>query len=367
MSGFPIIDLVAGMIFIYFLLAIINNSLFEIFASLFKLRAYYLRMWLIEVFSGKLKTADGKEVMPLSQAIMDHPLVDGLSGKCKSNTYMSSKEFAAVLVDLITNEQQKTSDTIDDIEAAFASTPLLPAEMKRSLKSFAVQAKSAIEVVNKKISEVEYFTGQLEGWFDRSMERLTGKFKRRSLMFAAIFGSIITFALNIDSIALINYLYNNPEARQQLATSAYAASEDTTYKKLVSSINEKKATLLTDTASGTSADSTASSLAFTVDSLIAEYEKQKLVIDTVYATISSAVPIGWNDNEWLIFSQKHNHNKEGWVCFLFIITKLGGFAITILALCLGAPFWFDVLGKIANMRSSVKPLTAAQEEKEQKK
>jgi hypothetical protein len=59
-------------------------------------------------------------------------------------------------------------------------------------------------------------------------------------------------------------------------------------------------------------------------------------------TINADLPIGWNDKECSAFC-------EHWG------KKCGGWLITILAICLGAPFWFDVLGKVANLRSSIKP------------
>ena len=39
---------------------------------------------------------------------------------------------------------------------------------------------------------------------------------------------------------------------------------------------------------------------------------------------------------------------DGWA----VVTKLAGLALTILAACQGAPFWFDVLKRVANLRAT---------------
>jgi len=66
------------------------------------------------------------------------------------------------------------------------------------------------------------------------------------------------------------------------------------------------------------------------------------VIDSTVGTINATIPMGWNKADRQAFLDNP-------------LKKIGGFIITILAMCLGAPFWFDVLGKIANLRSSIKP------------
>jgi hypothetical protein len=42
-----------------------------------------------------------------------------------------------------------------------------------------------------------------------------------------------------------------------------------------------------------------------------------------------------------------------------LLLKLLGYLITAAAVSMGAPFWFDVLNKVSNLRSTLKPLVAA--------
>src|SRR5215472_9983558 len=100
MSGIPILDLVVGMIFIYFLLSIICSSAVELCFSVLKTRAKVLEDWLRKIFdqpaldsSGSkiiLVDNNGKEILDsrgqpqfvtLGQAIMDHCITNALSNK----------------------------------------------------------------------------------------------------------------------------------------------------------------------------------------------------------------------------------------------------------------------------------------------
>jgi hypothetical protein len=74
--------------------------------------------------------------------------------------------------------------------------------------------------------------------------------------------------------------------------------------------------------------------------------------DTLYK-----LPIGWGDEARAVWKwQKWNTNWSAWLLAIL------GWVITGLAASLGAPFWFDLLGKAINMRlagATPAPSTAA--------
>jgi len=345
MTALPVLDLVAGLIFIYLLLSIINNSLFEIIIAVMKSRAKMLKVWLDETLTPST-----------AQKLMNHPLLNGASKPNKSTTYMDSKCFASAIIETIltASENAKKGDAKQDIAIPLIEkinsgidNAELPAELKSVLRLFVAKTKSSIDA-NKlltnpeMIEEIKHLESQIANWFDSIMERLTGKFKRKSLFFTFIFGTIITCLLNIDSISLMNYLYNNPEARQKLAVASYnSTDEGSDMNKKIESIKNKAAK---------SVDSS------TVDSLsqiITKIKNEKASIDTTLASLNSLIPIGWKEAE---YKELNKGGIGSWS------TKIGGLIMTILALCLGAPFWFDILNKVANLRSSLKPQTAEQKD-----
>jgi hypothetical protein len=68
----------------------------------------------------------------------------------------------------------------------------------------------------------------------------------------------------------------------------------------------------------------------------------------LYYTLDSLkLPIGWPDTAAPELS-------DPWF-FSFFLRKLIGLAVTIFAVSQGAPFWFDLLNKLTNLRSGGKP------------
>jgi hypothetical protein len=148
-------------------------------------------------------------------------------------------------------------------------------------------------------------------------------------------GVVVCVALNADTIEIAKYLYNNPQARANLAAKADAAIKDSTYIKKVAEINKLAATVK-DTATKQKLEVSAGQLAKTVNEQVAD-------ISATRAVLQDSLPLGWNANEF---------HLKGWDIVLFGLSKLVGLAVTIAAIMMGAPFWFDVLNKISNVRST---------------
>lgn len=93
MSSFPVLDMVIGIISVYFLLNIIKSSEIELWFPILKTRARLPENWLMRIFnltapysSGvPLTNADGQPVS-LGEEIMNHRIVTGLSKKGRSTS-----------------------------------------------------------------------------------------------------------------------------------------------------------------------------------------------------------------------------------------------------------------------------------------
>lgn len=339
MSGLAILDLVAGMIFIYFLLAIINNSLFEILSALLKLRAKHLEVWIRANFANEFCQ------------IVNHPTLSGASESGKSSSYMNSKQFTSAFIEIVCKAQGVQPTSLENIRTAISASTSLSDPLKNAFILFMAKAEAAASLPGTTGTAFDHFYLEMQGWYDSSMERLTGRLKRHALLFTFSFSVIMAAVGNIDSIAIMNHLYSNPEARKELAASAYAASESEGYQKLVTDINgQKDALAQMDSTQQEKLDS----LSADVDSVMAMVNERKQLIDTIYASMSMSIPMGWENLEMekALFkkpSDRQTSNAAFW------LRKVLGLLMTVLAMCLGAPFWFDVLGKVANLRTSLKP------------
>ncbi len=344
MNGFPIIDLVAGIIFIFFLLSIICSSVVEMVLTAGKFRAKMLEKWLLNIFDNKVDDGSGNKIT-LGQAIMDHCTTAGLSKVGKATSYIDAKNFTAALLEKITYDPANPRSVATDINQLIKSienSDLLPNDLQRAFLGYANEAKDSYRALTVKVTgEIEMFSSKIEKWFDTSMDRVSGTLKSRyTRKFTFWIAMGIVFFLNADSINIAKYLYKNPEARTHLAEQAFEAGKNDSIKNQVIRViarNTKD--------SGKVDSATAQQLTDSLTMHIQDIKQTRALLD-------DALPLGWNE-------RSIDTNGSKWYIFLQIISKLTGLMSTVFAIMMGAPFWFDVLNKISNMRGSgAKPATS---------
>lgn len=333
MSGFPIIDLIAGMIFIYFLLSIISSSVVEIILTYVKARAKLLEAWLCGIFDKPTKVGD--QTIPLGQAIMDHCTVTVLSGKGKSPSYIDARNFASALLEKLTFDPTRPNSIATDLNTFISKieqTNDLSLELKRVFLTYAYEARDKYkEVAVKTASDVEIFRGKIENWYDTSMDRLTGDLKRKySRPFTMIVAIITALLLNADSINIAKYLYRNTDATTAIAEQAYKAAADST-----NVFNQRIAAMQNAN------DTTVAQLKQTLQSGVDNIKEAK-------ATLEENLPFGWNTAYFTTLFPPGNF----WAGILGILAKITGIAATVFAIMMGAPFWFDLLNKVSNLRGT---------------
>lgn len=343
MSGFPIVDLVVGMIFIYFLLAIINNSLIELVASLTRLRAYYLKLWLKRMFPAVINAGHYKG-QKFYFVIMNHCLLNNLSAEDKTTSYFSPADFSTAIIEIITSDQLETPDSLVKIESSIRGTTILSDALKNIFLMYCANAKHINSEGNNTVTDIDQLKTQIEQWFKNSMNRVGGLFKKHTLLFTFIFATVLSFGLNLDSIVLMKYLYSNPQARQQIANSA------------TKNANDSDLAVRFQNASHPIGKDSLLDMSYTLDSLKNDYIKKQSDIISAYSDLNaSMLPIGWTGAEYNLYLSQNKVNDSNETKIKYAGLKIAGLLITILAISLGAPFWFDLLSQVANIRSTIKP------------
>ena len=213
--------------------------------------------------------------------------------------------------------------------------------------TYANEAKDTYNALSEKtVSEIELFRGKVENWFDSSMDRITGTLKKRySRPATFIVAIIVTVFLNADSIALAKYLYSNPEARTKIAMQAYDATKDTA---LIMQVQQIK----------TNAD-TSSENALSSEEIKNIIVKKITDVDKAKQGLNDVMPLTWKAGEL--------RDENGKFSALLLFSKITGLLVTILAIMMGAPFWFDLLNKISNLRGTgAKPALSSSEDEKKK-
>lgn len=335
MSGFGILDLVIGVIFIYFLLSIICSSAVELFLSFRRTRAKVIAKWLRTVFDMEAIDSHGAPMLKsngkpktLGEAIMDHCMTTALTKEGVSTAYISAQNFVSALLDKITisASSEKSDDNVllppENIEqyiAAIKQSKVISGELKRVILAFAYQAKAS-EPLRQNVttdkpgsiqSRMDDFRIRLEHWYDLNADRLTGTFKRTKVWpLNILLAIIVTITINVDSVAITRYLYYHKEEAKEFADNAERTIEN--YKeRLTQTSGESNPDLDQNTA------------------------RLKADVDSLLSTVPEDLPLGWTSND-----------KTTWK------THIVGWIATILAIIMGAPFWFDLLNKVSNLRAT---------------
>jgi hypothetical protein len=303
MFGLPTLDLVIGLVFIYFLLSLVCATVQEIIANLKDQRFKVLEMWLLKQFH---KDGFGRD-------ILNHAVIRGLSLSGRPS-YIPSSKFAQVVLDMVHSQVHgdrpfEINSLRDGIEKSF----LLPPALKRFLLQSIIEAKG----------EVANVRSDLAKWFDESMERVGGYYKKWTQKIIIVIALIVVAIFNADSIQIARYLYDHPAEVKLLADRAAQVVNDQSYLKLV------------EEARHSANDSTRKSAEAALQAIRENVQQLRQLAATVYNT---QLPLGWE--------AALPQSPLGW------ITKIIGLLFTVLAVSLGAPFWFEVLNKLVNLRNA---------------
>ena len=166
---------------------------------------------------------------------------------------------------------------------------------------------------------LEGFRRNVEIAFDDAMERASGWYKRKVQIVIAVIAAVLALGLNVDTLQVGTGLWKDPALRAAVVAKAGAAQQSDV--------------------STTPADADEASPAATAAKQIDAIEELNL-------------PVGWGSD-----NSPDNLGE--------VIQRIPGWAITVAALLLGAPFWFDLLSRFSRLRGVGDPPGAPQPQRRQ--
>ncbi len=115
-------------------------------------------------------------------------------------------------------------DSLDVIDKAEAERVLALAPVIR--KALADDAATAEEIVSRLSTSAEALTGQIEQWFDSVMDRVSQRFTLHARIWTGVFAAVLAFGLHLDAFRLFTQLSGDSDLRARVLASA-----DTLLKK----------------------------------------------------------------------------------------------------------------------------------------
>ncbi|MDQ3801671.1 MAG: hypothetical protein M3384_19785 [Acidobacteriota bacterium] len=348
MFGSEILDVVIGMIFIFLLLSLVCTAINEMIEAVLNKRAKFLEAGIKELLNDRSGTG-------LVAAIYNHPLIAGLfRGSYGTDatlpSYIPARNFALALMDTVlpgVNNPQSGTDSATartnvagsaaDATGATNSLQTLREAINNNRLIDPETQKALTTLIDAAGNDAAKARENIENWFNSSMDRVSGWYKRRAQVIILILGLLTAIGINADSITISNSLSHDNALRESLVT---AADE---YAKM-------NASPAASPKPSPSPDSNSRIVACQKDATSPECK-----FETSLGQIKGlGLPIGWDRNNTKLVPA--SGDIGGWMLKIF------GWLITAFAISLGAPFWFDLLNKFMVVRSTVKPREKSPEE-----
>jgi hypothetical protein len=170
------------------------------------------------------------------------------------------------------------------------------------------------QVDDQEVKLIEFQKG-LADWFDQSMVRAGGTYKRNAKLYSFCLGLLVAVLANVDSITMIDRLYKN----QSLSDTA---------TQLANQVIQNNSQAINNLNKANNAQERNKAIQPIKENI-------NVVVDQI-----SAFPIGWN------LPKDFNVSLPAW------LTRIVGWLISALAFSMGAPFWFELLSKFMNVRNA---------------
>jgi len=233
----------------------------------------------------------------------------------------------------------------------------------------------------------------IEDWYDAAMDRASGWYRRRTQRILFWLGLAVALLLNINAFTIAQYLSTSDAARQQVVALGDAYLKDPAVVAAMTRQRDKaggtgdsadtaapapddgasatpavaddgagnaeaaatngSAGSGSDTADGNAADPT-SAVAAGADEAASSKQLAQISRNLQGELVQAGLPIGWNAVQLhRVRDQLTGQGRLAGVGFLVML--VAGYLAVAFASTMGAPFWFDLLGKFMVVRSTVKP------------
>jgi hypothetical protein len=297
------IDLLIGLSVVMLGLSMAVTVITQFVVSVANTRGRHLRRGLVDMLLQLDPALGAESSKKIADSILLHPLVSGTSllRRSRLGAVVQREEFTKMLLALANGgnlepaargalQSALANNGIPDPEQTLRNIRSMTLQLEAASPEMAASARQALAIVQEARSDL---VAKVHNWFDQTMDRVAQRFtaSARAITFGGAL--LLAFALQVDTLELINRLNANDALRSALVERAKLASPG-------------------------SAGGAASSIDF-------QYLLRQGLVH---------VPASWA--QW----------SEGWEKI-----NLAGVLLTAALLSLGAPFWYGLLQKLLQLRS----------------
>lgn len=327
------LDVAIGIALLYLLLTFVASALLELISTARNWRAWMLhdsianmlkRSRLLnadEVFNSPLVLAlsrdnAAKSWIDLLEPFGWRPRVGGTPP-----SYLPASTFSAAVLEGLMNKSGLSSDlspdgTLGVLRTALATSPQNPDEQAEPVRSEDALRSVLQTTLALQGPSVQAVRLALEKWFNDTMDRTSGWYKRRTQACLLLIGAVVAFGLNVDTIGIARWLWQGDAARQAVigAASDYVRTNP-----------------VPPTSNSHAGENPQNSPPKDLGTFATQ------VVNLDRSIVALQYPIGW-----------HATNR-GWT---WLLQYLFGAMITAIAISMGSSFWFDALQSMVKIRGA---------------
>lgn len=342
MFNSTILDVAIGLAFTFLAVSLATGAIVEAINSLFKLRSSSLLRGIQQLFNDP---NFDKMALKLYQHAAVHPRGPGApatgpkdtdqakaDAKTRAPAYIDPEQFANAMVDILGLSAASAGAPARGPAAVAAFT----AAINTALTGAPPQIKDfLISMVQRTEGDLYRIQAELADWFDASMDRLSGAFKRRTQLFSVVIALAMCVTLNIDSFAVSQALWAQPKLAEELKL-----SPDLLKLVQAGATPEKPST---DAMAAMSASETTALAALSgLSQLPLGWPEGRLLHIPKPADAKAGTPhVPTTDDDFLWFWEPKTAPQ-----------RILGWVVTALATLFGAPFWFDLLQTFTRVKGA---------------
>jgi Ca2+/Na+ antiporter len=328
-----VLNMVISLVFIYSLYSLLVTTINEIAASFFSLRAKTL-----EKAIARMLTDNNEKLNETVTKFYQQPLIKYLAEDNTSKpSYLTSASFANTLVHLC-----------NDFAAGAPETQAQLLNGIQKIKEVNPETGNYLETLyNEAGGDVSKFKALSENWFNETMDRASGWYKKQTQKITLVVAFLVAVVFNVDTIGIVKNLSINPKLAIEMVEMAdkYAKVSQNNSVEPNKEVNDQ------------------------IQASIQAAQKLVASNSDIHNT-NAVLGLGWSIPKDTIpnleaaktagTTAKYMVVEKGLICkILYVLTvalpkSFVGLLITALAISLGAPFWFDLLNKLMQLRGSKK-------------
>jgi len=352
------LDVVIGLVFIYLLYSLFATILQELLATVLGIRARMLKLAIsrmlnddyakkntflhfVESSARTILTVTLNYKGTLAQKFYDQPSIKYLGDQSwhSKPAYINAENFSKTLIDILRGDKFKPGENaalkINESLFTDASTIGLMPDTKLHLQSLMADANG----------DIDKFKMMLEKWFDDTMERATGWYKRKVQFLLLVIGFFLAGIFNVDTIAIVQKLSTDKDARAALVK--MATSNYKSFAVDSSDIKSLDSTLLSNLKSSMTKSNNILSSGFVPDTR-----------DSIISNSIQVIRVRNDEKTGLVYYEATLDSAKFYKAYnqkavrAYTETTIWGWLITALAISLGAPFWYDLLSKLVKIKGA---------------